>query len=126
MKPIPKLIFIWVCLLGCTNKHSSSLFLSANMIKVNSIIAGHSFDTSFYIFNKGDDSLLLINHTCSCECTVTNLKPNEKLPPGDSLLVSLKISTSISDLNKKKVVLCTFRSNSPEIFNRLEIKYKPK
>lgn len=68
----------------------SKLLFNNNLIKINNLKAGNSIDTSFKIYNRANDLLLIIKHTFSCECTVTNLSKNELIAPFDSLIVKIK------------------------------------
>jgi hypothetical protein len=120
------LIMITILTFAACEKKKANFYVKSDLLKYNSVIAGETYDTSFYIYNTGTDTLCLFNHTCTCECTTLNLKDDQKINPKDSFLLKLKINIDSASIAKSRQVQCTFKSNTDSIFNRLEIRYTTK
>ena len=127
MKIISGLLSIALVFLltSCASK-KANFYVKNNPLVYDSIVSGRTYDTSFYIYNTGTDTLSIFNHTCTCECTLLDLKDGQEIMPGDSFLLKMKLNIDSAAIAKRGQVQCTFKSNSDSIFNRLEIIYTAK
>jgi|GEM_PF-2325893 len=120
------LIMITILTFAACEKKKATFYVKSNLLQYDSVVAGKTYDTSFYIYNTGTDTLSIFNHTCTCECTLIDLPDGQKINPKDSFLLKLKLNIDSYGSAKDKKVQCTFKSNSDSIFSRLEIKYTVK
>jgi hypothetical protein len=120
------IIILGACtILSCREK-KSIFYVKDKTVQLDTVTTETSKEGSFYIYNKGEERLLLEKYTTSCECTILELENNKTILPNDSLLVKFEIKGYSDDKGKQKNTLCTFKTNSNKIFEFVNLSYYTK
>jgi Protein of unknown function (DUF1573) len=115
-------ISLFFLLFACSNE-KPLVETSAKSIFLGKIAVDSIKHFKYTIYNKGNAGLKVISYNCSCDCTLTDFKPNQIINPKDSLTIEMIVRPKMQNIGKFVEVNCTFKTNADSIFNKLAIQY---
>jgi len=116
---------IIIFFLSCKNDKTPIFTCVSDLYIKDSVEVGAIANFDFKVKNTGNEVLKVLNQTCSCECTFLDIK-NVGIKVSDSVIIKGKITAYLNDKGKSKQTLCTFKTNTKEVFHRLRIHYNVK
>jgi hypothetical protein len=115
-------ISIGIFLFACTSRKpvlfSNHESINLGKINIDSVV---SFD--YKLYNRGTANLIIFSSACSCECTLSDLKSNQVVPPNDSIVIKVEVKPQKDYINKFVNVNCMFKTNADSVFKKLGIGY---
>lgn len=102
--PIYFLVAIFL-LHACSGKKGAVIKYNSNIINLGEIRFKKEFPGKFVIYNKGDESLKLIQATADCSCTVPDDIKNIVVQPNDSVFINFKITPAIDGFLQQNIYL---------------------
>lgn len=101
-------MFVWLIvslLNACSNKKGAIIKYNSNIINLGEISFKKEFPGKFVIYNKGDESLKLMQATADCSCTVPDDIKNIVVQPNDSVFINFKITPAIDGFLQQNIYL---------------------
>lgn len=112
--------FLLLALMACSSKKKNNIDIKFTHADTISITAGASKQFLVKATNFTDTGISIENYIVSCGCTkVTFSNSADKtthIPGNSNIDIIFDITTSSSEKNKEKEILCSFKTNgSPQI-----------
>jgi len=105
------IVFLMLCLVGCSKPEPPSLNLSEDSWYYGEVIPDQRPTHDFTIKNEGGEKLIIESVYSSCPCVILDL-PEKEIPPGGEALLKTTFDPTGYEGEVSKLV--TIRSNDPE------------
>lgn len=115
-------VFLLCWLMSCSNRTPSLQFLPEE-IQLDTIIYAANRNFTISLKNTGKGILEIHDMTTGCDCTILQNDLKRSIEPGDTLEFKGTIVPLNTDIGNTKSVLCTFKTNTGDVFHSIKVNY---
>ncbi len=113
-----RIIILFIIFLYACNKGGP--VIKTNLGYVTKISSKKDTVLNFFIYNVGDEDLIIYDYSTSCNCNIEGLGKNVKINANDSIKTKIIINKAFASISSKDILM-TIKTNTDTIFRNYHL-----